>query len=368
MTITLADCVDAVAAAYDPAAAEEWDAVGLVSGEPGDAVHRIHVAVDPTPEVVLEAIDAGAQLLLVHHPLLLRGVHGVAETTPAGRVLAALTRARCGLLTAHTNADVALPGVSDALLVALGLPTVAAAPLAPTYEELDGLVVYVPTEHRAALHAALGDAGAGRLGDYERCAWWTGGTGTFLPLAGAHPAIGAVGTAEEVAEDRLEMVVPRRHRDAVVRALRTAHPYEEPAFWLWPLSVPRRGGLGRVVDLPAATTLAAFTTAVRQGLPATVWGVRASGDPMQPVRRVAVCGGAGGDLAGAASAAGADVLLTSDLKHHVALDAPLPLVDAAHWATERPWCDQAAAALRGALGERVTVTVSDRRTDPWTHA
>ncbi len=367
MTVTLADCVEAVATAYDPAAAEEWDAVGLVAGDPHDEVRRVHVAVDPTAAVVADAVDAGAQLLLVHHPLLLRGVHGVAENSPAGRVLAALTRARCGLLTAHTNADVALPGVSDALLTALGLPASGAAALAPSYEELDGLVVYVPTAQREALHAALGDAGAGRLGDYERCAWWTEGTGTFLPLPGAAPAIGRVGTAEQVAEDRLEMVVPRRSRDAVVAALRTAHPYEEPAFWLWPLSVPRRGGLGRVVDLPAPTTLGAFTTAVRQGLPATVWGVRASGDAAQPVRRIAVCGGAGGDLAGAAAAAGADVLLTSDLKHHAALDAPLPLIDAAHWATERPWCDQAADVLRSAFGGRVTVTVSDRRTDPWTH-
>jgi dinuclear metal center YbgI/SA1388 family protein len=367
VSVTLADCVDVVDAAYDPATAEPWDAVGLVCGDPADPVERVHVAVDPTYAVAGEAVASGAQLLLVHHPLFLRGVHGVAATTPAGRVVTALQRAGCALLTAHTNADSALPGVSDALLEALGLDPTGAAPVRPLDAGLDALAVYVPTPQRETLLDALAAAGAGRLGAYARCGWWASGTGTFTPLAGAIPAIGRVGERAEVPEDRLEVVVPRRRRHAVVEALRAAHPYEEPAFWLWPLETGLRAGLGRLVDLAAPTTLRAFTASASAALPRTVWGLRASGDPDQPLRRVAVCGGAGGELAADAARAGADVLLTSDLRHHVTLDSPLPLVDAAHWATERPWCDQAAGLLRDAFGDRVTVTVSDIRTDPWTH-
>ncbi len=118
---TVADCLAVLDRAYDPAWAEEWDAVGLTAGAPGDEVRRVHFAVDPTQEVADEAVAAGAQLLVTHHPLFLRGVHGIAETSAGGRVVTTLVRAGCALFTAHTNADVARPGVSDALAAALGL-------------------------------------------------------------------------------------------------------------------------------------------------------------------------------------------------------------------------------------------------------
>ena len=361
---TLADCLAVLDALYDPATAEPWDAVGLVLGEPGSVVRRVVVAVDPTEAVAADAVEAGADLLLTHHPLLLRPVHGVPSTTPAGRLLAALTRAGCALHVAHTNADVARPGVSDALLAALGVGP--GEPLRPgPPPEVDALVVHVPRADRERLLAALHAAGAGRLGDYERCAWWTTGTGTFRPLPGAHPAVGRVGAVEEVAEDRVELVVPRAARAAVLAALHATHPYELPSHQLWPLLLPATTGLGRVGELPEPTTLGAFARTVAAALPRTAAGVRATGDPAAPVRRVGVCGGSGGELAGVAAAAGADVLVTADLRHHAALDAPLPVLDVAHWASEWPWCADVAGRLGAALPD-VTVTVSTRVTDPWT--
>lgn len=173
-----------------------------------------------------------------------------------------------------------------------------------------------------------------------------------------------VGSVETVGEERLELLLPRASRPAVLRALRAAHPYEEPSFQLWPLEIPAPTGLGRVGSLPVETTLGEFTALVAGVLPATAAGVRASGPSSRPVRRVAVCGGSGGDLAGAASAAGADVLVTADLRHHTALEAPLPVVDVAHWASEWPWCADVAARLGAALPD-VTVDVSTQVTDPW---
>lgn len=365
---TLGEVVAVLDGFFDPTTAEEWDAVGLVVGDPAAAVQDVLVAIDPTEDVVAEAVRRGCQLLLTHHPLFLRGVHGVAETTPGGRVVTTLTRAGCALMTAHTNADMARPGVSDALLAVLGVAGEGEALLPGPPLRLDALAVHVPGAHRERVAAALADAGAGRLGDYDRVAWWGSGTGTFRPLPGARPHLGRVGEVEVVAEDRLEVVLPPGTRGAVLAALHRAHPYEEVSHWLWPLEVPSRLGIGRVGELPAAEPLGAFTARVAAALPATAAGVRAAGDPGRSVRRIAVCGGSGGDLAQAARSAGADVLLTADLRHHGALDAVAAagpaLVDVAHWASEWPWCPAVAQRLAAAL-PAITVGVSTRVTDPW---
>src|SRR5699024_4980951 len=146
-----------------------------------------------------------------------------------------------------------------------------------------------------------------RIGDYDSCSWSVEGDGQFRPLAGADPAIGAVGGLERVREYRVEMVAPRALREDVRAALRRAHPYEEPAYDLIEVAGgPGAEGLGRVGELPREETLARFTERVADALPPTVWGVRAAGDPGRPVRRVAVCGGSGDSMLGAAAAAGAD--------------------------------------------------------------
>ncbi|OZM80164.1 YqfO family protein [Pseudonocardia sp. MH-G8] len=375
MSATVGEVIAALEAAYPPALAADWDAVGLVCGDPGEPVSSVLVAVDPVPETVDEALDAH-QLLVTHHPLLLRGVHGVGADTPKGALLHRLIRGGTALFTAHTNADSADPGVSDALAAAIGLDVSGPLVTAPA-EPLDKIITFVPTGPvLTAVHDALSAAGAGRLGDYSHCSFATAGTGQFMPLEGAHPTIGAVGRLERVAETRLEMVLPRGRRRAVVAALRAAHPYEEPAFDLFELAdLPSTRGLGRIGTLPVPQPLSAFTARVRAALPATAWGVRAAGDPDRPVRTVAVCGGAGDSALGAATAAGVDAYVTADLRHHPAAEhllagtvgEPTPaLVDVAHWASEWPWCAQAAGVVRAALGDRVAVAVSARRTDPWT--
>ena len=379
-SVTVGRCVEVLDAVYDPAWAEDWDAVGLVSGDPAASVERVHFAVDPTPEVAAEAVTAGAQLLVTHHPLFLRGIHGVAETSAGGLVIATLVRAGCALFTAHTNADVARGGVSDSLAAVLGLAeTAPVSPLPPSSQpwlELDKLVVFVPQNDRERLLDELAAAGAGGIGSYDRCAWWGSGTGTFRPLEGASPAIGKVGSIERVAEDRLEMILPRSRRRDVIAALRATHPYEEPAFDLVELATlpgpPEQArGLGRIGQLEQPLRLDAFVARVAEVLPGTAWGVRATGDPARVVSTVAVCGGSGGELAGPAAALGADVLVTADARHHHTLDSTaahdIAIVDAAHWATEHPWLRTAADLLERELAAtvRITTTLSDLVTDPW---
>jgi dinuclear metal center YbgI/SA1388 family protein len=367
---TLSSIVDLLHGWYPPATAESWDAVGLVAGEPGQPVEKVMFAVDPAPQVAQEAAESGAQLLVVHHPLFLKGVHGVARTTPKGRTLGVLQDAGCALLTAHTNADQAVGGVSEALATTLGLSDL--RPIAArSNDRLDKLTTYVPVADADRVRTALGAAGAGVIGDYDSASFSTPGEGRFRPLAGAHPAIGEVGRLEVVDEVRVECVLPRAARTRVVAALLAAHPYEEPAYDVVELADPglAETGSGRIGTL-AETTLGAFAEHVAATLPRTAHGVRVAGDPERVVRRVAVCGGAGDFLLDDVRRSDADVYLTSDLRHHPAAeflehDGPA-LVDVAHWAAEWTWLPVVARRLVGAAGDRLETRVSTLCTDPWT--
>jgi dinuclear metal center YbgI/SA1388 family protein len=266
-SVTVGEIVALLEQRYPPALASDWDAVGLTVGDPDATVTRVLFAVDPVMEVVDEALMLQADLIVTHHPLLLRGVHSVAAVGHKGSLVHTLISHGVSLFSAHTNADHVDPGVSDALATALGLLDL--RPLAP--------------------------------------------------LAG-----------------RLDL------------------------------------GTGRVGELPASMTLAAFAGLVAAALPSTEHGVRVAGDLAGEVRTVAVCGGSGDAfLTDAASAA--DVYVTSDLRHHRAqdhlVDGGCALVDVAHWASEWPWLPVAADALRedlAARGSTVDVHVSRIPTDPWT--
>ena len=368
MRVRLADVIEVLDEAYPPRLAQSWDSVGLVCGDPDDALDSVTVAVDATPPVVDEVPDAG--LLLAHHPLLLRGVDTVAASTPKGALVHRLIRSGRSLFTAHTNADSASPGVSDALADALGLTVEAVLEPLTAAGDLDKWVIYVPRENAEAVQEAVFEAGAGHIGDYSHCSWRVTGLGQFLPCQGAAPAVGSVGSVERVAEDRFEVVAPGRARSAVLAAMRAAHPYEEPAFDIFALvSPPSDAGLGRIGTLAQPEPLRSFVSRVGAALPPTSWGVRAAGDPDTLVSRVAVCGGAGDSLL--ATAAGADVqaYVTADLRHHPADEhrraSNVALIDVAHWASEFPWCEQAAGILRFRFGAALPVRVCTLRTDPW---
>ncbi|MFJ6082270.1 Nif3-like dinuclear metal center hexameric protein [Streptomyces sp. NPDC092369] len=269
----LSEVIAALDELWPAARAESWDAVGTVVGDPEQQVTRVLFAVDPVQEIVDEAVKLGADLLVTHHPLYLRGTTTVAATHFKGRVVHTLIKNDIALHVAHTNADTADPGVSDALAGALDLRIV--RPLVPD-----------PTDPQG------------------------------------------------------------------------------------------RRGLGRIGELDAPLTLREFTARAAERLPATVQGIRVAGDPEAVIRTVAVSGGSGDSLFDQVRAAGVDAFLTADLRHHPASEAvahsphsPLALLDAAHWATEWPWCELAAAQLdeiSDRHGWDLRVHVSPTVTDPWT--
>ena len=373
MSDSVGDWLELVHDRYPPSEAAGWDNVGLQVGDPAWPVARVLVCLDVTGAVVEEAARIPGTLVLAHHPLLFRPLATLTPSTASGRTALAAARAGVAVVAAHTNLDVARDGAgtSDPVVRVLDLQDV--RPLTTDLRESGDLklVTFVPPEALDGVLDALASAGAGRIGDYERCSFRVNGTGTFRPLPGTDPYSGQ-GVGQAAAEDewRLEVVLPRRRAGAVVAALLAAHPYDEVAYDLYPLMAGAEVGLGRVGRLPdGGRPLAAVADAIRAGLPAP--HLRFAGEPDRVVESVAVVGGAGDSHIGDALRAGADVYVTGDLRHHVTLDAleqGLCLVDAGHHATESaamPTWIRRLADEASDRGMTAPVVASETPTSPW---
>ena len=358
---------------YPISAAMDWDVVGLAVGSPRVPVTKILFTVDVTSPIVAEAAEVGAELIIAHHPVLLRGIIAVTDDHPKGRLVRELVRHDISVFVAHTNADVAAGGVAGALADALDL--IGTRPMVAASLRLDKIITFVPNDHAEAVLDALATAGAGVLGDYDRCAFVSDGSGTFRPLAGSTPYLGTAGVVETVAERRIEMIMPRRARSAVVQALLKAHPYQTPAYDVTELAeTPDPDiGLGRIGTLPGELTVGGLADRLADVLPATAGGVRIGGDLDRVVRTVAVLPGSGDDLLETAHALGADAYVTSDLRHHRASEALAwpnapALIDISHWAAEWTWLPVVERLLRtelAAAGLAVDTAISPLSTDPW---
>ena len=368
---TVQDLVDLFEQAYPPELAEEWDAVGLICGDPTAPVRTVVFALDCTDAVAQRAIDEGADMLVVHHPLLLRGVTSVAAHTPKGRIIHSLIRNEVALFAAHTNADSARPGVNDALAQLVGItPGRPLAPKAPATIHTWG--VNTPAAAVAAVKSAVFAAGGGAVGQYREVSYEYPVHGQFRPEAEANPTEGRPGELTTVTEVRVEFIAPASRRSAIEAAIRQAHPYEEPAFEAIAMvpaaDLDHAPGLGRIGDLPEPMTLAEFSQQVASALPETTWGIRVAGDPQRIIRTVAVASGAGDSFLATAAQLGADVFISSDLRHHP-VDEHLrtggpAIIDTAHWASEFPWTWQARDLVRSRYD--IAAEVLDIRTDPWT--
>ena len=356
--------------AYPPHLAEKWDAVGLICGDPAAEVKRVAFALDCTQAVAERAVELGADMLVVHHPLLLRGVESVAADTPKGKVVHTLVSNGVALFAAHTNADKARPGVNDKLAELVGINP--GRPIVPEPQGVDKWGVHVPVAAAEEVKQALFDAGAGHIGAYSHCSFDIDGTGQFQPEEGADPTEGEIGALHRGEELRVEFVAPAALRSSLLKALHTVHPYEVPAYDITETAghqdLDTALGLGRVGELPQEMTLREFTQQVANALPETAWGIRAAGDPDQKVRTVAVSSGSGDSFLSAAAKLGVDVYVTSDLRHHPVdehLRAGGPaVIDTAHWASEFPWTAQARDIVENAL--ELDTEIISLRTDPWT--
>ena len=334
-----------------PEIALERDSVGLQVGNPAASVRGILVALDPTEAVVAQARRKGANLIVTHHPLLFRPLRSVTPSSPEGRCLRSLVKHDIAMIAAHTNLDFTRGGTSFALADVLGLTNVAF--LHQPYRITKKIVTFVPEADADRVADAMAEAGAGTIGNYEHCSFRIEGTGTFRGNALSSPRAGSRGVLERVREVRLEMVVPSWNVDAVVKALRASHPYEEVAYEVYPTENRSEDhGMGVIGELPRPVRLAVFLGRARRQLRAG--GLRFAGDPRQVIRRVAVCGGSGAELIPEAERRGADVILTADVKYHAFHLATqrLAVVDAGHFETELPVVGVLVRRLRDALRAR----------------
>lgn len=356
------DVIAALDRIAPPHLALDNDPRGLLVGDPSTAVAGIVVALDVTAATMDAATSLGAQMIVAHHPLIYHPLRTIrTDEAHPGSVVHACIRHGISVACAHTNWDIAPGGVNDVLAGLIGIRET--RPVRITHREpLVSIAVFVPAENRDAVMDAMFAAGAGAIGAYDRCAFTASGEGTFRPLPGANPTVGGVGTPETVNEVRVEMILPAEKQDAVLAAMRAAHPYEEAAHYVYPLrNTAADYGLGRVGTLPEPTTARALRERLQRVL--GIAEIRVAGPLDRRITTVAVGGGACAELVPDAVALGADALITSDVRHHEFVDADargFALIDAGHAATETPGARELAGRLRAALGDRsVTVTFVD---------
>ncbi|PJI12663.1 Nif3-like dinuclear metal center hexameric protein [Bacillus altitudinis] len=313
--------------------AVEGDKIGLQIGTLNKKVTNVMITLDVLENVVDEAIERKVDLIIAHHPPIFRPLKHVATDQTAGRIIEKCIKHDIAVYVAHTNLDVADGGVNDLLAEALELGETKV--LVPTYEDpIKQLALYVPVEFEEAIRTALGNAGAGHIGNYCHCAFSNEGTGSFLPSEEAVPFIGETGKLEFVKEVRIETIFPASIEKQVIREMIKAHPYEEVAYSVHTTDLPPiQKGLGRIGELKVPMTLKDFTQFVKTKL--DVNGARFVGDHEAVVKKVAVLGGDGNKYIHQAKRMGADVYVTGDLYFHVAHDAMmlgLNVVDPGHYA------------------------------------
>lgn len=346
---TVGDLLDVLEEIAPPGLALRDDPIGLQLGRVDAIVRRCAVALDPTPSAVEFAIRAECQALITHHALIYSGLRTLAGESAQIRTIRAAMDANLAVMAAHTNWDAARGGVNDTLCELLGLTQVVdfgSASVTCDYK----LVTFVPAQYSNELIDALAEVGCGRIGNYDRCAFLSEGRGTYQPMRGAKPFSGEIGERSIVDEERIEMVVPGGGRNAAVRALRKTHPYDEPAFDLYPLANPGLG-IGRMGVLIEPMAVEDFSTMVSDHLDAVV---RLFGHA-ERVSTVGVIGGSGGFGWKEAKDRGCDALVTGEVRHHEAVEAAesgFLLIEAGHFATENP----AMAVLAARMRERVPDT------------
>lgn len=345
------------------------DNIGLMIGQAGARVNKVALALDPTPATLRQARQAGAQLLLTHHPLFFRPLERLDLDEPTAATAALALELGLTLVSAHTNLDAAPHGVSWALARRLGLADLKVLEPVPGPDRYK-LVVFVPVGYEPEVRAALFEAGAGRIGAYTGCSFAARGEGTFTPGAESQPFLGRAGRTETAAESRVEVLVQAPDLERVTRALKATHPYEEVAYDLYPLARERGpAGLGCLGRYDPPLEFRALVELVKEKL--ALRSVRVAARPSGPVGAVAVLGGSGGRFVGRARACGAQVFISGDFGYHQAREAEalgLGLIDAGHFATERPVLDEWVPRLRSAAqarGWEVEFEVLAGEEDPW---
>ncbi|MGQ9650489.1 MAG: Nif3-like dinuclear metal center hexameric protein [Phycisphaerae bacterium] len=363
--------VGAVAAAMDqiapPALAQSWDNVGLLVGDRKAACRRVLLCIDLTPAVLRETVAAGCEMIVSYHPPLLKPVKRiVADSDGTESIVHEAIRRGIAIYSPHTALDAAEGGVNDVLAGLCGLKDVGPFEYVSVGRQEYKVVTFVPFAQLEKVASAMFAAGAGRIGDYEQCSYRLRGEGTFFGTESTHPQVGRKGQLERVAETRIEMICVDRCLPEVIAALRRSHPYEEPAFDIYPLTPEPEMGIGRVGVLPKGTTLGSLAKLLKRATKSQV--MMAVGAANTKLRRAAVCAGAAGRLPmEKPRSADCDVIITGEIRHHDALSilrAGKTAIALGHWESERPALAPLAQRLRRAVGS-IGAVVSRKDAPPF---
>lgn len=351
--------------------AESWDNVGFLVGNKHRTINKVMVALEMTDEVIDEAIEDNVDLIITHHPLIFKGLKRISADDPIGGMVYRLIRHDINLYASHTNLDVAQLGLRNLMSDMFKLRDEEIL-LKQGCESNYKLQVYVPKDNADQVITAMVSSGAGSIGNYDSCTFQSLGEGRFRPLEGASPTIGQQDKVEKVEEIKIETIVRESDLNSVVRNMLKTHPYEVPAYNVVEIEngvEESKIGLGIVGYLTDRLTLKELAQKTKKMFKSDV--VKIAGDDNKIMRKIAVINGCGDDFIKEAARAGCDVLITGDIKHHVAHDAlqlGLSIIDAGHFETENIYMPTLANLLKQRFEEKnydIGIVVSEVNTNPF---
>lgn len=375
MSLTLTEVLELLERLAPLELSEDWDNTGLLLeplGAQARPIERVFLCIDLDEAVLEEALERSADLIIAYHPPLFRGLKRLRARRPEERVLLRALDAKLAIYSPHTALDAAAGGLNDWLLRAFGngrVSPLVSAPAKAAAQEFK-LVVFVPATHAASLRSALSrELGAGNIGNYSECSFELEGRGSFFGSEATAPRVGERGKLEFVSETRLEMRCPASAARDVERVIGAHHPYEEPAWDLYPLSTPARVdvGAGRLLQLDIPISLGEAVARLKNHLSVTSVRVATASAHCTgtPITRIAVCAGAGGSLFEKVTQA--DLFVTGEMRHHdvlAKLRAGSSVILSEHTHTERGFLPVFAGILTNLAGGRVSALVSERDRDP----
>jgi dinuclear metal center YbgI/SA1388 family protein len=311
---------------------ESYDNAGLIVGSLESEANSALLCFDITEDIIDEAIEKKANLVISHHPVIFGGLKKINGKNSTERIVIKAIRNSIALYAAHTNLDSVRGGINTVLAENLGLSDIKI--LSQTEKILFKIVTFVPEAYHEKVRQAMFDAGAGHIGNYDSCSYNIKGTGTFRGGENTNPFVGEKGTLHNEQEVRIETVAKKEYLNKVISALTLNHPYEEPAYDVYQLENKyENAGIGAVGVLPEYTDAVEFLTKIKNILPVKV--IRHNG-LFKKVKTVAVCGGSGSGYINDAIRAGADIFVTGDCKYHQFLDCrnEIILADTGHFESE----------------------------------
>jgi len=313
---------------------ESYDNSGLLVGDPNQEIHKILITLDITEKTIEEAINGSFDLIISHHPIIFKGLKSLTVRNPEERAIIKAIKKDISIIAMHTNLDNVNHGVNARIAEKLNLSNTKI--LSPVAGNLKKLVVFVPTSHLSDFRQAIFNAGAGHIGEYDQCSYGLNGTGTFRGGENANPYVGKIGELHEEAEVRFETIFPQQLQRKIIQAIHKNHPYEEPAYDIYPLENENPLiGAGMIGELKEAIGENEFLKMLKEKMQTNC--VRHTKLRNKNIRKVAFCGGSGSFLIGAAKSQNADIFITGDVKYHdfFMANENMMIADIGHYESEQ---------------------------------